>query len=46
VVSHLGIWDNAFGGNLRAVITLVTPFHVLEGGSYQLAAGDLYYRWP
>jgi hypothetical protein len=46
VVTHHGIWDAAYNGHLRAVITLVTPFYVTEGGSYQLAAGDLYYRWP
>jgi hypothetical protein len=46
VVTHLGIWDNSHGGNLRAVITLVNPVYVAEGGTYQLAAGDLYYRWP
>ena|SRR5436190_4773493 len=46
VVDHLGIWTDAHNGNIRAVITLVTPFYVTEGGTYELAAGDLYYRWP
>lgn len=46
VVTHLGIWDDSHVGNLRAGIVLVNPVYVTEGGSYSLAAGDLYYRWP
>ena len=46
VVTHIGIWDDAHNGNLRAVVTLVSPYYVTEGGAFGLNAGDLYYRWP
>jgi hypothetical protein len=46
VVTHLGIWTASHGGNMRAITTLVNPFYVTAGGTYELAAGELYYRWP
>lgn len=45
-VTHLGLWDSPYGGNLRAIITLVNPWYITEGASHVLAAGELYIRWP
>lgn len=46
VVTHLGVWDDAYGGHLMAIIPRVTPLYVLSNGSFRLEAGELYIRWP
>jgi len=46
VVTHLGIWDQMVGGNLRYVIPLPTPVRILVGAGYTHPAGELYIRWP
>jgi hypothetical protein len=46
VVTHLGLWNDPYGGQLLAVIPRVSPLYVLANGSFRLESGDLYLSWP